>query len=351
MATSKTSGLLVDERKSTVLKCVVDDFVSTNQPVPSAKISKKLSISPASVRNEMLSLSRMGYLQQPHTSAGRVPTDSGYRFFVDHLMEEIAENEVRRELTRRFLRIIHFRLEQLLRKAGETLAELTDCLCFISIPHAQDSEISKIDITPVSSRRILLILVLSNGMVENKLVDLPMNVDRIPVGSIARALNEQLNGKPISDISPPLLEKAFSSIRLHESFIRNALQRFFSETLASIGSTYLLEGLRQALRQPEFKDSSALEPIISMFENEERKLQVFSSTIFPADVKITIGAESGIGALADCSVVHCGFDFGGRAYGTLGVIGPKRMHYPRVSALVRVLSSLVSKTLREFSLA
>lgn len=351
MDRNKSSGIRVGERKSTVLKYVVDDFVRTNQPVPSAKISERLRVSPASVRNEMLSLHRMGYLSQPHTSAGRVPTDSGYRFFVDHLMDEIAENEIRRELTRRFLRIIHLRLEQLLRKAGETLAELTDCLCFISIPHAQDSEISKIDITPVSSRRVLLILVLTNGMVENKLVDLPMAVDRLPIGRIARALNEQLSGKPVSDISPALLEKVFSSIRLHESFVRNVLQQFFSETLASIDSTYLVEGLRHALRQPEFKDSSTLEPIISMFEKEEKELQAFSSTIFPADVKITIGAESGIGALADCSVVRCGFDFGGRAYGTLGVVGPKRMHYPRVSALVRVLSSLVSKTLREFSLA
>lgn len=343
--------LNIGERKSAVLKYVVDDFVSTNQPVPSAKISEKLSISPASVRSEMLSLSRMGYLHQPHTSAGRVPTDSGYRFFVDHLMDEISENEAGRELTGRFLRIIHLRLEQLLREAGQALADLTDCLCFISIPRAQNSEISKVDITPVSSRRVLLILVLGNGMVENKLIDMPMNVERVPVGRIARALNEQLNGKSISDMSPELLEKTFRAIRLHETFIRNALQQFFGEILTSIEGAYLVEGLRQALRQPEFKDSSTLEPIISMFEKEEKQLQAFSATIFPADVKITIGAESGIAALADCSVVRCGFNFGGRAYGTLGVVGPRRMRYARVSALVRVLSALVEKTLREFSLA
>lgn len=340
----------IDARKSAVLKLVVNEYVRTSQPVASSRISDVMGLSPASVRNEMSTLSRLGLLLQPHVSAGRIPTDAGYRFFVDNIMEELIENETLGRLTQKFLRTLHLKLELLLRQVVMSLSELTDCICFVSIPQVEMSEISNIGMQVVSPRIVLLVLVLSNGMVENKLIETPNNAGDLPIDRIGRVLNERLRGKPLSAITPEALNEVFDEIRLRETAICDAVMTFFQEAAASADMAFFVDGLSRILKAPEFRDETRLEPIINLLEQRDGVLRGLNNPPAEDGIGISIGGESGIGALAGCSVIRGSFNFGDNTKGTLGLIGPTRLNYQRASGLVRALSTIMSRSLSGFSL-
>ncbi|MEW6202734.1 MAG: heat-inducible transcriptional repressor HrcA [bacterium] len=341
----------MNERKSGILKCVVDEYVLTSRPVGSNRLSQVLGISSASIRNEMYALLRMGYLDQPHTSAGRVPTDLGYRFFVDFLMDSMNEIEVQMELVQKFIGVVHLKLDQLLREVAGILSEMAQCLCFISVPQIKMSEVNKIEITPVSKRCVLLVLVLSNGMVEDTLIELQMDVRNLPLKRITQVLNEHLNGVDIFSLTPEYLEKVFDNVRLKEREVRFSIRRFFDDLITSYSNTCFLGGMHQMLRQPEFREADKLEPVLQAFENAAGELKILKASQRAKGVEITIGNENDVGALSECSVVRGHFQFGDSTLGTIGIVGPRRMRYSRMAGLIRYVTAMLSESLNEFPLS
>lgn len=335
-------------RESEVLRHVVTDYIETCQPVGSGRVAERLGVSPATVRNDMRMLFEEGYLEQPHTSAGRVPADLGYRFFVDYLLEEYTLAEEEGAAVRESIGRIQFKLDQLLQRVSSLLAAWSSCVSFIAVPEEDKSGISRLELLPVSSRGLLIIVVLSNGLVENKLVELPIRVDRLPVGDIARALNDRLSGLKVREVTPSMLASVFGDIGSREEALYGSLQRFFEEMIFMVGRRVFVDGSAQLIKHPEFQDAKRLRPVLEAVQNTSSDADLFDVHGGARGVKVIIGHENPREELRGCSVIKSHFRFGDRTLGAIGILGPRRMDYSKLTVLVRSISELLSGALGRF---
>jgi len=341
---------MLKDRETIILKHVVEDFVQTNRPVGSDRLSARLGLSPASIRNTMNALLNDGYLVQPHTSAGRAPSDTGYRYFVDYLLQEwhVAESETNAILE--CLDTLQARLDRMLRDVTRLLSGWADCLAFVSTPEIEQCEISRIDITRLSKHRALLILVLSNGMVETRLTPLPDIAGDLPLDRIAARLNERLYGRHVSAVSSVFLESIFAEIRLNEKNLCDSIRLFFRDLFFTFSRRVFVDGEDEIIGQPEFADSTLLRPVLEIVNEENPGSGIFTVPTGERVPEITIGGENAIEPLHPCSVIKSHFSFGDNTIGTIGVIGPKRMEYPRIVALVGHIAAALSRTLSDYGL-
>ncbi|HOX27637.1 MAG TPA: heat-inducible transcriptional repressor HrcA [bacterium] len=339
----------MNQRKATILKYVVTDYVNTCTPVGSIKVAEKLGVSPATVRNDMRALLDEGYLEQPHTSAGRIPSDFGYRFFVDYLIEEYSIAEEERQSVQKSLELIRFRLEQLLKEISVVLSTWSDCMSFIAVPEENRSTIRHIELTQVSARDVLIIMVLSNGLVENKLVEISAPADRLPIKQLTRALNERLGGLRISSITPAFLSGIFRDFRIQEEILYRSLLQFFEEMIFSFGNSFIYSGSNLLIKHPEFQTSDKLAPVLEAVEKSASQLELFDLGSDRNELDVAIGHEIPNESLHECSLIKCNFSFGDETNGTIGLIGPKRMNYSKVIGLVRKVSNLLTEVLASHS--
>ncbi len=340
---------ILDERKSAILKHVVTEYVTTCTPVGSRRIAERLGVSSATVRNEMHELSEAGYLEQPHTSAGRIPADFGYRFFVDSLCEEYQSAEEQNIAVRRSIDSIHFKLDQLLRRVASLLASWSECVSFVTAPEEDMSEIRRVELTAVSSRGLLMILILSNGHVEDKLVELPMPVEQFPVRWIAESLNERLSGMAVRDVTPVVLNEVFGKLKIQHEFISRSLMGIFEEMMATIGYRVFMDGASRLVRHPEFREADRLRSVLDVLDDPAAESSVFRLPQSGDGWTAVIGRENPIGALHQCSVIKSHFLFGDKTLGTVGLLGPRRMNYSRLITMVRSMSAVLSDILERFS--
>ena len=323
------------------------DYVATCAPVGSKRIAERLGVSAATVRNDMHELIEAGFLEQPHTSAGRIPADPGYRFFVDALREEYQTAEEQSDAVRRAIDNIHFKLDQLLRQVSSLLASWSDCVSFVSVPEEDKSEIRRIELTAVSARGMLIIIVLSNGQVENKLVELPMTIDRFPVEWITKQLNNRLSGLRVGEVTPAALNEVFKTIEMQHDFLYHCLMGFFEEMILTVGQRVFVEGASRLIRHPEFQDSGRLRPVLEIVESSESELFTLPDPM--GGWKAVIGRENPSVSLRECSVIKTHFRFGDRTLGTVGLLGPRRMDYARLIGIVRNVSGVLSEALERYS--
>ncbi len=338
------------DRQILVLKHVVEQFVRTNRPVGSGALAQGLNLSSASIRNTMSDLEREGLLEQPHTSAGRVPTDAGYRFFVDYLIGEyrLAEDEGR--MVQETLDVLHMRLDALLADITALLSGWSECLAFVAVPEMERCEIQRVDLTPVSAHRALLLVVLSNGMVENRLVALRGDAGRMPLDRIAQRLNERLHGRHINAVSGPFLESVFAEIRLSEQELYNAVMAFFETVILSLSQRVFVDGTEAMIAQPEFQDAATLRPVLEAMRDHNAGRAIYRIPTSERLPEITIGVENSLEELRACSIIKSHFRFGDSTTGAVGLLGPRRMHYARLSSLVRYVAESLSRALSGASL-
>ncbi|HPN94568.1 MAG TPA: heat-inducible transcriptional repressor HrcA [bacterium] len=336
------------ERKANILKHVVTDYVGTCAPVGSKRIAERLGVSPATVRNAMHELSEEGYLEQPHTSAGRVPGDPGYRFFVDYLLDEYRAAEEECRGVQQSLDIIRFKLEQLFEKASELLSEMGDCLSFVAAPGEDMSRIARIELTAVSANGLLIILVMSNGLIENRLVELPTHADRLPLKHLAKTLNERLAGLRLVEVTSGALAAAVRDVRISEELLYGGLKRFFEELIFAFGRKIYFDGTAKLVRHPEFQNVGAMGQVLELIDSAESGSEMFETRDSGDSVSVVIGRENSLGALRECSVVKSCFRFGDQTLGAIGVIGPRRMDYARMIWLVRDMAGALSHALDRY---
>jgi len=238
----------------------------------------------------------------------------------------------------------------MLRDITRLLSDWADCLAFISTPELEQCEISRIDITRLSQHRALLILVLSNGMVENRLTPLPDTAGDLPLDRIASRLNERFHGRPVSAVSTDFLEAVFAEIRLNEKDLCDSIRHFFRDLIFTFSRRVFVDGEDEIIGQPEFADSALLRPVLEVVSEENPTSGLFSVPSGERVPEITIGGENSIEPLRPCSVIKSHFSFGDNTVGTIGVIGPKRMEYPRLIALVGHIAAALSRTLTDYGL-
>ncbi|WP_409328994.1 heat-inducible transcriptional repressor HrcA [Trujillonella humicola] len=336
-----------DERRLQVLRAIVQDYVSTNDPVGSKALAERhdLGVSPATIRNDMAVLEEQGYIAQPHTSAGRVPTDKGYRLFVDRLSAVKPLSAAERKAIERFLDGA-VDLHDVLGRTVRLLAQLTRQVAVVQYPTLSRSAVRHLEVVQVAGSRLLLVLITDTGRVEQRVVECPVDIDHDTVAELRSLLGGAFTGARLTDAGskvPDLVESAPPHLRP----LVAALSATLVETLVEPGEDRLVVGGTANLTRTALDLPGTVRPILEALEEQVVVLKLISEVDTGGAVVVRIGEENAHEGLTGASVVSVGYGSADRALGGLGIVGPTRMDYPTNMAAVRAVARYVGQLLAE----
>ena len=339
----------LDERKFLILQAIIDDYIMTAMPVGSRTISRKAGVgySPATIRNEMSDLEELGYLAQPHTSAGRVPSNKAYRLYVDHLMKTVKLSPDERERMHEHLVDKSKRVEGVIRSAASVLSDATKYTSVIVAPKLGTLRIKHVQLVPVAEKSALMIIVTSAGIVKDAVIRVPEGLDADDLYSISRMLTQKLADKPLEAV-----RQAFAEM------LRNAEQgrRLLGEALQVIEqkletdddqADVIIGGSSNLLDYPEYSDVNKARNFLAVLESKDTIRRVLNRD-GGMEITIRIGPENQVPELNDCSIVTASYRVGDHSNGTLGIIGPTRMNYNRVISVLEFMGRALSDVLSEY---
>lgn len=322
----------LDARKRTILDAIIRTYLSTGEPVGSRTISKytDLNLSSATIRNEMSDLEEMGYILQPHTSAGRIPSDKGYRFYVDNLVSEKTQQVT----TLNSLMIAKTsRMEEILKLVVRMLANNTQYTTMISSPSYKGNKVKFIQLSKLNPRQLLNVVVIDGNIVKNHIIDLNEEIDEETVLKLNLLLNTRLNGLTLADINLGLISNIKEEAGIHTEIVNEVLDTIAEVIRAETDEDMKIytSGATNIFRYPELADGERAAQLISALE-EKDSLAGFldDANTDETGIQVYIGEESPVESMKDCSVVTATYDLGDGLQGTIGIIGPKRMDYERV---------------------
>ena len=331
---------MLEERKAAILKAVVEEYIQTAQPVGSGHIADApgIGVSPATVRNELVQLEKQGYLHQPHTSAGRVPTDKGYRFFVDSLSLP-SLGDVEADQIRSFFDSSHGELERRLQETTQLLSGLTDCAAVVVGPGSQAATVRSIQLVRVAQRSAVVVAVLSNGAVEKAVIDVGDDVTDDQIDAASSLLTAQRLGRTLDDAVSTGAEVDAAVASLTAAAVR-ALVGAVSDDADNVfvgGTSRVVSAF------------DAVEKVREVLSVLERQLVVVSliRDVLARGQNVSIGSETGVEPLNECSLVVAPYEVDGRKVGTIGVLGPTRLNYPQALSAVAVVSQRLGDRLSE----
>lgn len=338
----------MDERKQKVLQAIILDYIATADPVGSRTISRKydLGISPATVRNEMADLEDMGLIEQPHTSAGRVPTQPGYRYYVDCLLEkEPLRNDIK-NVIRNTLRDKMKETEALIQTASKLLSSLTNYTSLIMAPFYGSSILKHIKLLLVEETKAVMVLVLDNGHVENRLLDVPEFLKEEDCALISDILTRHLRGLALDQWNPGIIQNIYSELNYHKRILRDIIDQVESILAVEQDQKVYLGGTINILNQPEFKHVEKIKSLLELLEEESTIKSLLSARQEPG-VMVRIGSENPHEGMKDCSLITATYQIDGKVIGTVGVLGPTRMEYSKAISIVEYLSSALNEGLKK----
>ena len=328
----------LDGRKVTILKAIIKTYLETGEPVGSRTISKysDLKLSSATIRNEMSDLEEMGYIIQPHTSAGRIPSDKGYRLYVDHLMQE-KEREVT-ELKELMIQRTD-KLEQVLKRVVKVLANNTNYATMISAPQYHQNKLKFIQLSRVDEHQILAVIVAEGNVIRNKLIPLCEELDTETIMKLNILLNTMLNGKTIAEINLQMISSMKEQAGIHSNIISDVVDAVAEAIHSDEGMEIYTGGATNIFRYPELSDNGKASELIQTLEEKQMLAELVTETLNKEDkgIQVYIGSESPIQSMKDCSVVTATYELGQGLQGTIGIIGPKRMDYENVMSTLKTL--------------
>jgi heat-inducible transcriptional repressor len=340
-----------EQRRNEILELIIEAHISSALPVGSELVSKRLrlGLSSATIRNIMMELEHSGYLEQPHTSAGRVPTDRGYRFYVDAVMEapRLSPNEVRQ--IEALIQPTEMDAARLLRRASSVLAELSSQAAFAVAPTVKQSTVKQIELLPLGMRKILCILVANEEMTASHVVEIAEPMSRDEATALGRFLNTELAGLSFSELLDSLERRMLAE---RDSFYHLAKRSLgiLQHALSSEPEDRLfLEGASLIVAQPEFsRDPRKAQELLRGLDNQQVLLERLRRDIGSDGVRVRIGREVQVPGLEDCSYVTASCAIGDEVIGSLGVLGPRRMDYPRMRSLVEGMARCVTNLLTQW---
>ena len=338
----------LDDRKWTILKAIVKTYLETGEPVGSRTISKyaDLNLSSATIRNEMSDLEEMGYILQPHTSAGRIPSDAGYRLYVDRMMEEKD-----REVTEMKELVIQRqdKMELLLKQMVKVLAANTNYAAMISGPQYHRTKLKFIQLSIVSETQILATVVAEGNVVKNKLLEIQHGLDQKTVLEMNILLNSALNGLTIEEINLATIAKLKEQAGIHSELVNRVLDAVAESIQASQDELEIYtSGTTNIFKYPELSSSEKASELISTFEDKKELADIISQDgAEQTGIQVYIGGESPVGVMQDCSVVTATYELGEGMYGKIGVVGPKRMDYEKVVGTLKTLMAQLDEIFKK----
>jgi heat-inducible transcriptional repressor len=334
----------VEERKLEVLRAIVEDYIATNEPVGSKSLVDRhnLGVSSATIRNDMAALEEDGLIAQPHTSAGRVPTDAGYRLFVDRLTEIKPLSGAEKRAISAFLEGA-VDLDDVLHRAVRALAQLTRNVAVVQYPTLSRSRVRHLELVSISTTRLMLVLITDTGRVEQRLVDLPAPVADSLVSELRATLNATLRDRPLAE-TPEIIAGLPDQVGPSLRGMLATLSSVLLEVLVEPASDRLLLGGTANLTQ-QTVDFPAIRPVLEALEEQVVLLRLLDQSVSSSKVLVQIGNETQIEGLSGASVVSTGYGMHGSAVGAVGVLGPRRMDYghtmARVAAVARYVGNLL----------
>ena len=334
----------LDERKLKILQAIIRTYLDTGEPVGSRTISKytDLNLSSATIRNEMSDLEDMGYIIQPHTSAGRIPSDKGYRLYVDTMLDAKTNevNNLKEELTQKADKI-----DDVLKQVAKFLAANTNYASMVSGPRYQSKRVKFIQITSVDEEHLLAVIVLDNNAVKNQMIRVEESVEEEQIVKLNFVLNTTLNGLDVMDMNLALIQKLKEQVGSHTRVIDSVLEVIGKTLVEEDDLEVYTSGATNILKYPELADKSKAADLLGAFEekkiiNNWLGLPDKQNTEESHDIQVYIGDETQVESMKDCSMVTATYKIQECVYGKIGIVGPKRMDYDKV---VGTLNSLMSQ--------
>ena len=341
-------GSDLSERNKFILEAIIEDYIATAEPVGSRAVTRRhgLDLSPATVRNVMSDLEEMGFLNSPHTSAGRIPTEKAYRLYVDSILDLRRMNKIERDRIRKRYSLAGRDTSEVLRETSRMLSSVCHYAGIVLAPRFTANLFRHIEFVKLGTSRILAILVTQNGQVQNRIIEAGEDMSAADLQSMSNYLNDLLRDLPISQVKTRILEEMRSEKVLFDGLMTKALQ-LSEQTLDRDIAEVFIEGQTNILEQPEFADMTKMREVFRTFEEKSQLLMLLENCMKADGVQIFIGSETHLGRVTEMSIVTSTYKTGKNTLGVLGVIGPTRMGYGKVIPIVDYTAKLVSKLLED----
>ncbi len=331
----------LDERKRKILLAVIRNYLETGEPVGSRTISKytDLNLSPATIRNEMADLEEMGYIQQPHTSAGRIPTDQGYRFYVDAVMQEKEKEVV--ELKEMLLER-QDKMETLLKQVAKVVAQNTQYAAMISAPQTHRNKVKFVQLSRVNAGQILAVIVVEGNVIKNNILNVTEELSDENLLKLNILLNTHLNGLSLEEINLGIIAAMKQQAGIHGDIIGEVIDAVGEAFKADEDLEIYTSGTNNIFRYPELSDNGKASELVGAFEEKQQLESLVQETMANeagTGIQVYIGDEAPVQGMKDCSVVTATYELGEGMRGTIGIVGPKRMDYDKVIGTLRTLQT------------
>ncbi len=334
----------LDERKKKILQAVIRNYLETGEPVGSRTISKytDLNLSSATIRNEMADLEEMGYIFQPHTSAGRIPSDKGYRLYVDAMLEEKEREAGQMREMKEMLLERQNKLETLLKQVARVVAQNTQYATMITAPQTKRSKLKFIQLSRVDARQILAVIVSEGNVIKNNLLPQEEELDDETLLKLNILLNTHLNGLSIDEINLAMIAVMKQQAGIHSDIVGRVIDAVAEAIRAEEDLEIYTSGTNNIFRYPELADQQKASELINTFEEKQLLGELLGETGPEREntgIQVYIGAETPVQSMRDCSVVTATYELGGGMKGTIGIVGPKRMDYDKVVETLRTIQT------------
>lgn len=338
----------LSERKKAILQAIIEDYISTAEPVGSRNIAKNhdLGLSAATIRNEMADLEEMGYLDKPHTSAGRIPSEMGYRFYVDSLMHRYSLtideiSNLQRSMDRKYNQ-----LENVISEISDIISKATNYPAIVEMPVAQKSRLRNVKMMLIEQGSVLIVVVTDAGVVRNRHMKVNNDIDYEVVDSISEFLSNQLTGLAADDFTAARLMLIYEAMAQYGEFLKTVIE-FVLECLENAQRRVYIGGASNILNNPEFENIDRAREFLSFIDHRDNVSEMLNLLDGGQEesISIKIGSENGVEAMRDTSLVVANYSVGNKLHGKIGIIGPKRMNYARVVSSLELINDKLSEIL------
>lgn len=343
---------VLTDRKKKILKAIIKTYMETGEPVGSRTISKDgdLNVSSATIRNEMSDLTDLGYIVQPHTSAGRIPSDKGYRLYVDELIRE-KEDEI--EEIRNLMIEKTDKMEKVLKKVAKVLASNTNYATMVSVPQYSGSKLKFIQLSRVNELQLVAVVVCEGNVIRNQIINLNEEMDDETILKLNLLLNTNLNGLPIQDINLGMIARLKEQAGIHSGLVARVLDAVAATIQVDEDDMEIYtSGATNFFKYPELSDKTKATELISAFEEKQELVDLVKDRMADGEntgVQVYIGDELPIATMKDCSVVTATYELGDGMHGTIGIVGPKRMDYENVVNSLKTLKTELDQVFKKNS--
>lgn len=332
----------LDERKMKILQAIIRNYLETGEPVGSRTISKytDLNLSSATIRNEMADLEELGYILQPHTSSGRIPSDKGYRLYVDTMM---ADKERETEELKGMLLEKEEKMENLLKQAAKLLANSTNYATMISAPSQHHNKVKFIQLSRVDEHQLLAVVVAESNLIKNTILQVEENLDDETLFKLNMLLNTHLNGLSVDEINLGMIAAMKQQAGIHSDIVSNVIDAVADTIKEEEDLEVYTSGANNIFKYPELADQEKASELINTFEEKQALTELVQQNLMDdsneTGIQVYIGDETPIQSMKDCSIITATYELGEGMKGTIGIIGPKRMDYDKAVGALKTLKN------------